>query len=128
MISPFLSILLFVYCAIGKENTYIGSTPADTDIKSFLGIPVSDSVDFIRWKLILRDNRYQLQCNYGIGKANTNGFINGGTRIELSGDCKKEKNYYQFQNGTRTLKAVELNVNMLHLLNAGNSLLVGNGG
>ena len=123
-----LWFLLFVSWASGKGKTYTGSTPADTVIRSFLGIPLSDSVDFIRWKLILRDNRYELHCNYGIGKANTNGFVNGGTNVELSGEYRKEKNYYQFQNGTKTLKAVELNIDLLHLLSAGNSLLVGNGG
>jgi len=46
----------------------------------------------------------------------------------LGGECRKEKNYYLFQNGHKTLKAVELNADLLHLLNADNSLLVGNGG
>jgi hypothetical protein len=124
----FLSILLVVSCANGTEKTYIGSTPADTVIRSFLGISLSDSVDFIRWKFILQGNRYQLQCNYGIGKANTNGFINGGTEIHLSGECSKKNNYYLFRNGTKTLKAVELNEDLLHLTNADNSLLIGNGG
>jgi hypothetical protein len=128
MILPLLSILLVVSCVSRKEIAYTGSTPADNVIRSFLGIPLSDSVDFIRWKLILRDNRYQLQCNYGIGKANTNGFINGGEKIQLSGEYKKEKKYYHFQNGMKTLKAIELNTDLLHLLNADNSLLVGNGG
>lgn len=128
MISPFLLILLIISCVSGKGNTYIGSTPADTVVRLFLGIPLSDSVDFIRWKLILKDNQYQLYCNYGIGKANTNGFINGGIKIELSGKYRKEKNYYHFQNETTALKAIELNEDLLHLLNADNSLLVGNGG
>jgi hypothetical protein len=133
MFSPFLYILLVISCANGNEKNvnekiYIGSTPADPVIKSFLGIPLSDSIDFIRWKIILRDKRYQLQCNYGIGKANTNGFINGGLKIESSGENRIEKNYYQFRNGTKTLKAVALNADLLHLLNADNSLLVGNGG
>src|SRR3954451_19867665 len=122
-----ISLLLFLLIdswARGKERTYTGSTPAATVIRSFLGIPLSDSVDFIRWKLILENNGYQLHCNYGIGKANTNGFVNGGAKIELSGEWKKEKSYYQFQNGTKTLKAVELNADLLHFLSADNSLLV----
>ena len=128
LITPFLSILLIVSCAAAKEKIYTGSTPAGPVIKSFLGIPLSDSVDFIRWKFILGDNRYQLQCNYGIGKPNTNGFINGGTKIDLEGECRKENNYYQLQNGIKSLKVAELNENLLHFANADNSLLVGNGG
>jgi hypothetical protein len=128
MISSFLLILLIASCVSGKGNTYIGSTPADTVVRSFLGIPLSDSVDFIRWKLILKDNQYQLYCNYGIGKANTNGFIDGGIKIELSGKYRKEKYYYLLQNGTKTLRVIELNEDLLHVADAGNSLLVGNGG
>ena len=128
IIYSFLSIILFVSCASAKENTYIGSTPANNVIRSFLGIPLTDSIDFIRWKLIIQDKDYHLQCNYGIGKPNTNGFINGGTNIKLSGECIKEKNYYNLKNGTKTLKAVELNADLIHLLNTDNSLLIGNGG
>ena len=128
IIFTFLSILLIVSCAKGKERTYTGSTPAASVIKLFLGIPLPDSVDFIRWKLILRDDQYQLQCNYGIGKPNTNGFINGGKRIGFNGELRKEKKYYQLQNGNKTLKAAELNTDLLHLLDADNNLLVGNGG
>src|SRR6266516_2222905 len=128
LITPFLSILLIVSCAAAKEKTYIGSTPAGPVIKSFLGIPLSDSVDFIRWKFIPGNNRYYLQCNYGIGKPNTNSFINGGTKIELRGECRKEKNYYQLRNGPKTLRVAELNENLLHFSNAENSLLVGNSG
>ena len=128
IITPLLSILLVTSCADAKETIFIGSTPAGPLIRSFLGIPFSDSVDFVRWKLLIRDNRYQLQYNYGIGEPNTNGFIDGGKKQELNDECRKEKNYYQFQNGTSSLKAVELNANLLHLLNTDNSLLVGNGG
>lgn len=123
-----LFVLLIVSCGNGKEKAYTGSTPADNVVRSFLGISSTDSVDFIRWKLILRDNNYNLQCNYGIGKNNTNGFINGGKKVELKGTVKKNKSYYQLQNGDKTLHIAELNTDLLHLLNADNSLLVGNGG
>jgi hypothetical protein len=128
IISTFLCLLFFVSCGSGKEKTYTGSTPADNVIRSFLGIPFSDSVDFIRWKLTIRDNDYDLQCNYGIGKNNTNGFINGGKKIELKGALKKDNKYYQFQNGDKILQVVELNTDLLHLLNEDKNLLVGNGG
>ncbi len=126
--SSFLSVLIFVSCASGKEDTYTGSTPANAVVRTFLGIPLSDSIDFIRWKLILQDHAYQLQCHYGIGKPNTNGFINDGAKIELSGPYTKEGNYYHFQNGTKALKVIKLNTDLLHFVDAGNHLLVGNGG
>src|SRR5689334_14865582 len=83
--SVLLSSLIIVSCASGKEKTFVGCTPAAPVVRSFLGISLNDSVDFIRWKLIIDDDHYQLECNYGIGKPNTKGFINGGKKIGLNG-------------------------------------------
>jgi hypothetical protein len=124
----FLCLLLLVSDTGAKQRAYTGSTPANAATRAFIGIPMSDSVDFIRWKLVIFDTRYELQCNYGIGKPNTNGFINGGKQVALKGECRKEKNTYQFKNGTKTLKAVELNTDLLHLLNEDKTLMIGNGG
>jgi hypothetical protein len=130
IITGFLSFLLFASCATGtgKERTYTGSTPAAPVVRSFLGIALADSIDFIRWQLFINDDQYHLHANYGIGKPNTNGFINDGIKIELSGKLKREKNYWSLQNGDKTLKTVELNDNLLHLLDVDNNMLVGNGG
>src|SRR5689334_17727982 len=52
--------LLFIFinsCANAKEAIYTGSTPANSVVKAFLGIPLKDSIDFIRWKLVVNDNR-----------------------------------------------------------------------
>src|SRR5437016_11428753 len=122
-------ILLFASCVNGKEKIYIGSTPAThLVVRAFLEIPVSDSVDFIRWKLILADNKYSLQCQFGISKPNTDGFMKDGTKIELKGELKKQKNYYFLRNGSKNLMMLELNNNLLHLLNKDITLLVGNSG
>jgi hypothetical protein len=122
------SMLLFISCANSKETNFTASTPAATVIRYFLGIPLEDSIDFIRWKLTLDDDQYKLQCNYGIGKPNTNGFINGGKKISLSGIFKKEKNIFLLQHDDHVLKLAELNTDLIHLLDIDNSLLVGNGG
>ena len=124
----FLSMLIIVSCASGKEHIYTGSTPAGPYIRSFLGIALRDSVDFIRWQLILHDDSYTISCNYGIGKPNTNGFMEGGKKITLNGALKKENDYYQLRNGNKTLQIAALNANLLHLLNADKSMLLGNGG
>lgn len=124
----FLSLLFICSCGSGKEKKYTGSTPAANVVRSFLGIPFSDSIDFVRWKLVLLQDQYQLQCNYGIGKPNTNGFINGGKRIEITGTLQKEKNYYHLGYRDKTLKLAELNADLLHLLDTDNNLLIGNGG
>ena len=124
----FISFVFLVSCVHGKERTFTGSTPADPVVRSFLAISLSDSVDFIRWNLVIRDNLYELQCNYGIGKPNTNGFINGGQRTGIKGELVKEKNFFQLKNGNRVLKLIELNTDLLHILNENNSLLTGGGG
>ena len=127
-ISCILILFLFLSCASGKERTYIGSTPANQVVRSFLGIPFSDSVDFIRWKITMQDDKYTLKCNYGIGKPNTNGFMEGGKWVELNGRLKKEKNYYLLQSGNKSLGLLELNASLLHLLDGEKNLLVGTGG
>ncbi len=124
----FLFIPLIVFCSGGKAKIFTGSTPADPEVKTFLGIPLADSIDFIRWKLTLEDDHYHLSCNYGIGKPNTNGFIDGGKTVELTGELKKEKNYYRLRNGNNSLSIAQLNDDLIHLMNENDALLVGNGG
>ena len=122
------SFFFCVSCASSKDTNYTASTPADPLVRTFLGISLTDSIDFIRWNLTFSDNQYTLQCNYGIGKNNTNGFINGGEKLSLSGKFKKEHNNYLLINGRQALKLAILNTNLLHILNTDNSMLKGNGG
>jgi len=122
------SAAVIISCTTASEKTYTGSTPAAAVVRTFLGIALTDSVDFIRWKIMLRNNEYELQANYGIGKPNTNGFINRGKKIALTGTFTKEKNRLLLQNGNTILKLVQLNDNLLHLLDDDNSLLNGTGG
>jgi hypothetical protein len=125
-----LSFTLFVSCANSKETNYTASTPAGSIVRKFLGISLTDSIDFIRWKLSLNDLKYSLECNYGMGKPNTNGFYDGGKKIVFSGAVKRDNstNIYILQNGDQSLKLIELNTNLLHIANNDNTLLVGGGG
>ncbi|HEU5164875.1 MAG TPA: hypothetical protein VFU29_05015 [Chitinophagaceae bacterium] len=127
-IATLLSMTVLVSCASSKETNYTASTPAAPLVRTFLGISLTDSIDFIRWKLSVTDNKYSLECNYGIGKPNTNGFYDGGKKIAFGGIIKKEKNNYVLQNGNQSLKLAELNANLLHILNNDNTLLIGGGG
>jgi hypothetical protein len=46
-------ILLISYSlGSGKEETFVGSTPAGSLVKAFMGIALADSVDYIRWRLV----------------------------------------------------------------------------
>jgi len=124
-----LLIAVTVSCSKANEKKYTGSTPATAAVvRNFFNIPLTDSVDFIRWQLTLDDNEYHLQANYGIGKPNTNGFINGGKNISLSGTFTKDKNILILKNAGNSLKMAWLNDNLLHLANDDNSLLNGTGG
>src|SRR5689334_14067566 len=71
---------------IASAGDYTGSTPANAAVvRTFLGIPLTDSVDFIRWKLHFNNTDFELHCNYGIGKPNTSGFYDGGKTVGLKG-------------------------------------------
>lgn len=128
IVATLISFVLFTSCASSKETNYTASTPASALVRSFLGISLTDSIDFIRWKLSISENSYTIDCNYGIGKPNTSGFYDGGKKISLSGPVKKDKNVYVFQNGKQSLKLAELNNNLLHILNEDNTLMIGGGG
>jgi hypothetical protein len=122
-------LLAFASCAQGKENSFTGSTPARAAvIRNFLGISLTDSVDFIRWNFVFGDKKYSLTCNYGIGKPNTNGFYNGGKIAKIDGDFTREKNYLVLMNAGKKLYLAELNQNLLHLADEKKNLLVGTGG
>lgn len=114
-------------CAQAKNKLYTGSTPAHEDVRYFLNIPSKDSIDFIRWKFTPHSNTYELDCEYGIGKPSTNGFINRKTTA-FSGPLLREGNYYKLQHKNKTLYILEINANILHLLDKNKNLLTGNGG
>jgi len=128
LITTFFSFIFFVSCASSKETNFTASTPASSLVRNFLGIPLTDSIDFIRWKLIINDDQYSLDCNYGVGKPNTNGFYEGGKKVAFSGSLKKENNIYTFYHDKQILKFVELNSNLLHILKSDNTLMIGSSG
>lgn len=123
-----IMFILAVTCVKAKEIKYTGSTPAGPEVRRFLGIPLPDSVDFIRWVLIIDSNKYALGCNYGISKPNTAGFIANGKSIKLTGSFSSNNNYYRFQNKHNYLNIALINRNILQLLDDNKNMLVGNGG
>lgn len=126
-IATLLSVTLLVSCANSKETNYTASTPADPIVRTFLGISLTDSIDFIRWKLSITEKKYSLECTYGVGKPNTNGFYDE-KKVGFSGTVKKENNIYILDNGKHILKLIALNENLLHIVNDDNTLLRGGAG
>ena len=127
LIAILLSFTLLVSSADSKEINYTASTPADPLVRTFLGISLTDSIDFIRWKLSITDNKYSLVCSYGIGKPNTNGFYDE-KKVGFSGIVKRENNNYVLERGNHVLKLIALNENLLYIVNSDNTLLRGGGG
>ena len=124
----FASVVVFAFGSTSTEQSYTGSTPAAPVVRSFFGISQNESIDFIRWQLTLSDDHYKLVCNYGVGKPNTSGFMNGGKHIEMSGLLKREKSQYRLMNVGKTLALAEVNNNLLHILDSEGHLIAGTGG
>jgi hypothetical protein len=125
--SSLLVLAICCSCASGKETVYRGSTPAHQSVRAFLGISLTDSIDFIRWELVLKHSKYELRCQYGIGKPGTPGFIDE-KRAEFSGELEKKNNYYNLRHEDKTYSLLEINPDLLYLLDDNKNLLVGNGG
>src|SRR5688572_9071042 len=126
-----ISILVMIVahsCASGNQRSFTGSTPAGEVVRAFLGIPATDSIDFIRWTLAFKENSFDLNCRYGIGKPNTNGFINNGKTIAITGNYIKDANGYRLQHGKKELFLHEINGSLLHVLDDNRKMIVGNGG
>lgn len=123
-----MSALVFSSCGRTQHTNFTASTPASALVRNFLGISLTDSIDFIRWTISINGDNYSLNCNYGIGKPNTNGFYDGGKKVRLQGPLKKEQNIFELHNNQRILKLAALNSNLLHILNEDNTLMIGNAG
>lgn len=125
-----LAILTFAFLPGGagaRQTVYTGSTPADTTVREFLDISRTDSIDFIRWKLVLNGDRYDLNCSYGLSKPNTNGFINE-KKAAFAGKLKKQNHLFELQHKNGVFFITEINGNLIHLLDKNRNLLKGNGG
>src|SRR5882724_1405907 len=125
-LSLLIPALLCLFAA-PDERTYVGSTPAHGVVRDFLGISSTDSIDFIRWKLSIGSDSFELQCQYGLGKAGTPGFVNE-KRASFKGVLTKTENRWSLQHKGKKLSLLEVNAGLLHLLDQNNALLVGNGG
>lgn len=122
-----LSILIYADTP-GKEENYTASTPAGHTVRDFLGINQADSIDFIRWRLKIADfKEFDLSCSYGIGKPNTNGFINE-KKVALKGTVNFRDEILSLNNNGNSLSLQVLNHNIMHLLNEDGTMMVGNGG
>jgi hypothetical protein len=140
----FASVLLLCSCsgtrtASAAEIVLIGSTPADSAVRSTLTIPEEKPVDFIRWELTIgqgpaETHPFTLNINYGEVQPNTRGFQRGGEHISLTGECSISKigNREIFKlKGEKMPSPIllaRLNENLFHLVTPEHNLMAGNGG
>jgi hypothetical protein len=122
-----LTLTLLCRCTHAKETAYTGSTPACATVREFLDISRSDSMDFIRWKLVLKDDSFTLDCSYGLCQPNTPGFSNEQKAI-FSGTLNRKDHLFELRHGPAIFYILEINGNLIHLLDKNKDLLKGNGG
>lgn len=122
-----LVVALSYFIEAPDQQTFVGSTPGHSVVRSFLGIASTDSIDFIRWKLEINANRFTLQCQYGLSKPSTPDFINE-KRVAFEGDLTKKENHYFLLYHGKRLSLLEVNGSLLHLLDEHKQMLIGNGG
>jgi hypothetical protein len=125
---PCLSIVVLLwFSALSSPRVYVGSTPAHAEIRSFLQISATDSIDFIRWKLEIDAGTFKISAQYGMAGAGTPGFSNE-KRVAFEGQLTQVGNYYGFRYRDRLASMVEVNTNMLHFVDHNKRMLIGNGG
>ena len=110
-----------------KQLVYQGSTPAHRDVRVFLHISLTDSIDFIKWHLSIDADKYELSCTYGLAKGGTDGFTNERQAL-LSGKFARDGHHYILKDDVRDLYILQINPNLLQLLDRNKKILVGNGG
>lgn len=113
-----------------EEITWVGSTPGDRTIRTMLGIPLQDSVDFMKWKLVTNDRLFKLHIVYGLSKPNTQDFMKRHD-LEFTGSCEKRNDrssIYTLSGKKLLLRFIQLDDNTIHLLTGDGQLMNGNAG
>lgn len=122
---------------------FVGSTPCDPFIKSLLRIQDDAKCEFLKWELTLyksqiNSDSFKLSVVYGESQPNTNGFINGGKKVEITGKYTIGHGIYgnphikvYHLNGASFRSSVllaEMDQNILHFMDNEKKFIVGNGG
>ena len=123
-----------------KTEVFVGSTPCDSPVKAIFNIHEKDSIDFMRWGLILSipdsgQGFFSIDLSYGIGQPNTLSFISGGNKFNTEGTIaisKLQSGATVYTLNSKDLKSklslIRLSNSILHILTAEKRLMVGNGG
>jgi len=145
------SIILFSFGLISKAAAqtaafavFVASTPCSTGTRPLPGIPPGQTgCELIKWTLKLSGDgtqspgTYVLDCDYGMPKQGTKGFINGGTHLRREGKWAVAKGMSSNPSAviyrldpdkpSESVSFVRLNENLLHLLDSHQQLMNGTG-
>ena len=146
LINIFFITILFTQssCAQLKNGgaIYAGSTPCDPMIKQMSGIPQEKNCEFMKWEMRMstggmHGNMLFIQVNYGMTRANTNGFADGSERLSWTGHLEKllnrssqTKNFFvvKTEDSRSLFYLVQLSENIFHFTDKDGKPLTGNGG
>ena len=148
-----LASLLFVFtCSPAPPaesyrplGVFAGTSPCDAVSRRPLRIPATTDCEMIKWKLTLYQDpatlaptTYELNFTYGMSQPNTNGLMNGGTKVERKGkwtttqSAKTNTPGVTFtldpERSEESMSFLKVDDNLLHLLDMNSGLAVGNGG
>jgi hypothetical protein len=136
------ALLFIVNTARGQAPVvYVASTPCSTGTRPLPGIPPGKTgCELIKWVLKLSGDgtgTYILDCDYGMPKQGTRGFINGGTRLHREGKWVIVKETHTNPSAViycldpdkpaESISFIRLNDNLLHLLDSSGQLMTGTG-
>jgi hypothetical protein len=113
--------------------TFVGSTPADQNVRQSLKISLTEKCDFIKWKLNLNDpvpGQFKLVINYGEAQPNTPGFWGGGHSSTFTGSYIMDKAIFQLNSDDMgaPLYLLMIDENLLHILSPQKKVMIGTGG
>jgi len=107
----------------------VASTPCSTGTRPVPGIPKEGGCELIKWELKFFDDTYVLDCDYGMPKQGTRGFIDGGKHLHRVGKWREEgkKVFLDPDQPGVSISFLRLNGNLLHLLDSRGQLMIGTG-
>ena len=143
---PIFLICLFTATHVyGQTAIFVASTPCSNGTRPLPGIPQGKTgCELIKWHLQLKGvgnkenpGTYILDCDYGMSKQGTRGFINGGNHLHREGKWVMIKGIpvnpsaivYTLDpdKPAESISFMRLNKDMLHLLDDHGRLMIGNG-
>jgi hypothetical protein len=126
-------------------GVFVATSPCDALSRALLQIPATANCELIKWNLTLHQaiktlapTVYKLDYVYGLPEPGTNRVLGGGTKVSREGKWTTVTGrrtspgtlFYQLdpEKPEESISFLRVDENLLHLLDRGKNLMVGNGG